>query len=99
VPASLLEQVASLAGKLGPRAGNGLVSSWRSATDLTANRVGLILANDLATAAKLVATEASTTSHLPVKERLRELLAFAVSEPYFQVRRHLGLTVRAEATA
>ncbi len=99
VPSSMLEQVAVLAGKLGPRLGNGLVTHWRSATDLTANRVGLILANDLETAAKMVATETSTTSNLPVKERLRELLAFSASEGYFTVRRHLGLTVRAEASA
>ena len=99
VPGAHLEQVAVLAGKLGSRLGNGLVTSWRSATDLTANRVGLILANDLQAAAKAIATETATTSGLPVKERLRELLAYAVSEPYFQVRRHLGLTVRAEASA
>ncbi|MEZ4400443.1 MAG: response regulator [Kofleriaceae bacterium] len=99
VPGPLLEQVAVLAGKLGPRLGNGLVASWRSATDFTANRVGLILANDLETAARMVATETSTTSVAPVKERLAELLAFAASESYFQVRRHLGLTVRAEASA
>lgn len=99
VPGPLLEQVAALAHKIGPRLGNGLVTSWRSATDLTANRVGLILANDLETAAKMIATETSTTSTAPVKERLRELLAFASSEAYFQVRRHLGLTVRSEASA
>ncbi|MBK9030295.1 MAG: SIR2 family protein [Myxococcales bacterium] len=99
VPGPLLEQVAVLAGKLGDRLGNGLVTTWRSATDLTANRVGLILANDLETAAKMVATETSTTSNLTVKDRLRELLAFAASEQYFTVRRHLGLTVRAEASA
>jgi len=99
VPTQLLEQVAVLAGKIGARLGNGLVTGWRSATDLTANRVGLILANDLETAAKVIATETSSTSTLPVKERLRELLAFAASEQYFQVRRHLGLTVRSEASA
>ncbi len=94
-----LEQVAALAGKLGSRLGNGLVTSWRSATDLTANRVGLILANDLEAAARGIATETSSTSGLPVKERLRDLLAYAASESYFAVRRHLGLTVRAEASA
>jgi hypothetical protein len=99
VPAQLLEQVGVLGGRLGPRLGNGLVASWRSATDLTANRVGLILANDLETAARLVATETSTTSAQSVKERLRALLAFAASESYFAIRRHLGLTVRAEASA
>lgn len=99
VPAQLLEQVHVLAGRLAPRLGNGLVAGWRSATDLTANRVGLILANDLETAARMVAVETSSTSTLPVKERLRELLAYAASESYFAVRRHLGLTVRPEASA
>lgn len=99
VPGAHLEQVAALAAKLGSRLGNGLVTGWRSATDLTANRVGLILCNDLEAAARAIATETATTSGLPVKERLRDLLAYAASEPYFAVRRHLGLTVRAEASA
>ena len=50
-------------------------------------------------AARLVATETTAMSTLPVKERLRDLLAYAVSEPYFAVRRHLGLHVREEASA
>ncbi len=99
VPSAVLEQVAAMAGKLGERAGNGAMIAWRSATDLTANRAGLILANDLASAAKAIATETATTSSAPVKDRLRDLLAYAVSESYFQVRRHLGLVVRTEAQA
>ncbi len=99
VPGAVLEQVAGIASKVGDRLGNGALVSWRSATDLTANRAGLILANDLASAAKAIATETATLSAAPVKERLRDLLAYAVSEQYFQVRRHLGLTVRTEAAA
>jgi hypothetical protein len=34
-----------------------------------------------------------------VKDRLRDLLAYAVSEPYFAVRRHLGTHVREEVSA
>ncbi len=99
VPAAHLEQVAAMAGKLDGRIGAGAMNAWRSATDLTANRAGLILANDLASAAKAIATETATTSNAPVKDRLRDLLAYAVSESYFQVRRHLGLVVRGEASA
>ena len=43
--------------KLSNRLGNGLISGWRTATDLTANRVGLIVANDLETAALSIATD------------------------------------------
>jgi tetratricopeptide (TPR) repeat protein len=91
VPGPLLEQVAVLARKLASREGDGLVPGWVTATDLTANRVGLILSNDLETAARSVATEQGVTSTLSAKERLLDLLAYSCSEEYFAVRRHLGL--------
>ena len=99
VPGPLLEQVGELSSKLSGRLGNGLISSWRTATDLTANRVGLIVSNDLETAAKAIATEGAALSSMSVKDRLRDLLAYSVSEQYFSVRRHLGLHVRGEANA
>lgn len=99
VPGPLLEQVGELSTKLAGRIGNGLIANWRAATDLTANRVGFILANDFEVAARSIATEGASLSSLSVKERLRDLLAFAVSEQYFAVRRHLGLHVRGEASA
>jgi hypothetical protein len=33
-------------------------------------------------------------STLPAKDRLRDLLAYSVSEDYFAVRRHLGITIQ-----
>lgn len=93
VPAAMLAQVGELAEQLSGRVGNGLIAGWRTATDLTANRVGFVVANDLATAARAIATEGAALSSLPVVDRLRELLAYAVSESYFTVRRHLGLQI------
>ena len=93
VPAPVLEQVNALAQNLS--VGNGLIANWRTATDLTANRVGLILCNDLETAARTIATETSAFSTMPAKDRLRDLIAYSVSEEYFTVRRHLGLTITA----
>jgi golgin subfamily B member 1 len=99
VPGPLLEQVGELSGKLADRAGNGLIAAWRTATDLTANRVGFIVANDLETAARAIATEGAAMSSLSVKDRLRDLLAYAVSESYFAVRRHLGLHIHERVAA
>jgi tetratricopeptide (TPR) repeat protein len=99
VPRPLLEQVGEISSKLSGRLGNGLISTWRAATDLTANRVGFIVANDFEIAARAIATEGASLSTMSVKERLRDLLAYAVSEPYFAVRRHLGLHVRGEVSA
>jgi tetratricopeptide (TPR) repeat protein len=93
VPSAVLDQVAAVARKMPGDPKNGLIANWQSATDLTANRVGFILANDLEIAARNVATEAGGLSVMPVKERLRELLAYSVSEEYFAVRKHLGLSV------
>ncbi len=93
VPSAILEQVGAVASKMDIEPNNGVISSWRTATDLTANRVGLILCNDLQVAAKSIATEKTPQSTLTAKERLTDLLAYSVSEEYFAVRRHLGLSV------
>jgi hypothetical protein len=93
VPTAVLDQVAAVARKMPGDPQNGLIAGWQSATDLTANRVGFILSNDLEIAARNVATESGGLSVMPVKERLRELLAYSVSEEYFAVRKHLGLSV------
>ncbi|MBI4510814.1 MAG: tetratricopeptide repeat protein [Deltaproteobacteria bacterium] len=95
VPEAVLEQVAAFARKLGTKDGEAAVSGWITAADLSANRVGFILANDLETAARMIATEQGVTSTLSAKERLRELLSYSVSEEYFSVRKHLGLDVAA----
>ncbi len=94
VPTAVLEQVGVVADRMNVPPGNGTVAGWRTATDLTANRVGLILCNDLEIAARAVATEPVTMSNLPAKDRLRDLIAYAVSEEYFAVRRHLGISVQ-----
>lgn len=99
VPGPLLDQVGELSSKLSDRVGNGLIPAWRTATDLTANRVGFIVSNDLETAARTIATEGAALSSLSVKDRLRDLLAYAVSESYFAVRRHLGLHIHERVSA
>ncbi|HPH65759.1 MAG TPA: SIR2 family protein [Kofleriaceae bacterium] len=99
VPSQLLEQVGEISSKLSGRVGNGLITGWRTGTDLTANRVGFIVCNDFETASRGIATEGAAMSTLSVKERLRDLLAYAVSDSYFTVRRHLGIHVRDEASA
>jgi hypothetical protein len=99
VPEAVLAQVASIARQVGAAPagdlGNGEIPGWRTATDLTANRVGFILCNDLETAARRVAVESAGVSSLSAKDRLRDLLAYSVSEQYFGVRRHLGLALEA----
>jgi len=89
----VLDQVASFAKKI-PASVNGMaVTSWLSAADLTANRVGFIVVGDLESAATQVSKEPLGLTTLSTKDRLKDLLAYSVSEEYFSVRRHLGLEI------
>jgi hypothetical protein len=62
------------------------------AVELTAHRVGLLLCNDVAVAARLVEGEPAQASGLQT-DKVGELLRFAVSESYLALRRQLGIAV------
>ena len=76
------------------QAGNALdLKRWVAAVDLTCDRVGLLLAHDLQVASEqLRASEAS--SPVAVKDRLKELVVFSVSEEYFALRAKLGVALQ-----
>jgi len=92
VPRAVAEQLAVVGRKLVSARGDVIdVASWVAATDLTAGRVGFALTSDLPAAARVISTEPAVASPLPPKHRLKDLLAFSVSEEYFAVRKYLGL--------
>jgi tetratricopeptide (TPR) repeat protein len=70
------------------------LGGWLAASDLTASRAGFALVGDFEAAARLVSTEPPGLSPLAPKERLRELLVYAVSEDYFAVRHQLGIEIQ-----
>jgi tetratricopeptide (TPR) repeat protein len=100
--------VRSVAGKLHPsqaEALTGLVrkfaatraevnlNRWFTATELSANRAGFILCNDLEVAAKMVSSEPSGIGAMTPKDKVKDLVLYSISEDYFRVRRHLGMTI------
>ncbi len=62
---------------------------WATAVDKTACRAGLVLANDLITAARTLAPEEGSLGELS-----KDLICFATSERYFRLRRQLGIAVQ-----
>ncbi len=62
---------------------------WRNAVDAAAQRAGLLVAGDLAAAARMLSTEPGAHG----TQRVRELVAYSVSTEYFAARRHLGVAV------
>lgn len=61
---------------------------WSAAVEKTACRAGLLLANDLATAAALLEPEEGKLGELA-----RDLVTFVTSERYFRLRRQLGIAI------
>jgi tetratricopeptide (TPR) repeat protein len=96
VPPQVLEPMAAAARKWIAGCNTLDMTSWVAGVDLTASRVGFILCNDFETAARFVSKEGPAQSPLPPKDRLKHLLAYSVSEDYFQVRRHLGLELEVQ---
>jgi hypothetical protein len=94
VPRALADRVAEAGHALLETRGETIdVEAWIASADLTAARVGFVLTNDLAAAARVISSEPADTSPLSAKQRLKDLLAFSVSESYFAVRKFLGLDI------
>jgi hypothetical protein len=94
VPKPVTDQLAAVGRKLVSARGDVIdVQGWMGAADLTAARVGFTLTNDLASATRVISTEPLGGSPVAPKQRLKDLLAYSVSEDYFIVRKFLGLEV------
>jgi len=63
------------------------------AIELTAVRAGFILTGDLAVAKKIIAVEAANEGEIPAADKLKDLLAYSVSESYFALRESLGIAI------
>ena len=62
-------------------------------SDLTSNRVGLLLCGDLETATRLIQSEQGAIGKLGAQERSEDLYLWSISEDYFGLRKALGLTI------
>jgi tetratricopeptide (TPR) repeat protein len=88
------DRLASAVSKLMQAGGALDLKKWVASIDLTADRVGFLLAHDLQLTTEVIrGTEES--SSVPVKERMKDLVVFSVSEEYFSLRARLGISVGA----
>ena len=73
--------------------GDASLAAWCRAIELTSDRVGFLLCNDLEIAAKLIGE--SAPGETSASERIGQLLQYACSEPYFELRAKLGIDLDA----
>jgi hypothetical protein len=66
---------------------------WGYAVEATAHRVGLLLSGDLEVAAKMVSMEPVQVGGPQVKDKVRELVLYSISEDFFAARQHLGTII------
>ncbi len=87
------DTMSSIVSKLLQQGGSLDLKKWIAGVDLTADRVGLIVAHDLATALELVRASDDGASVVPKAERERELIIYSVSHQYLEMRKRLGVAV------
>jgi tetratricopeptide (TPR) repeat protein len=93
VPPQLMEQLASVVQRFIETKAEADLHVWSNAVDYTATRAGYLMCGDLDVAARLVQTEPVAVGSVEPKEKIRDLIQWTVSEEYFALREHLGLTI------
>jgi tetratricopeptide (TPR) repeat protein len=86
------DKLASLVSKLLQSGGALDLKKWVASIDFTADRAGFVLAHDLQTATEIARTTEEASS-VPVKERMKELVLFSISEEYFALRQKLNVAI------
>jgi hypothetical protein len=69
------------------------MKKWVAAVDLTVDRVGFVLANDLEIALAIVKASPEDAAGVSQKDRLKELHLYSVSEEYMGLRHKLGVAI------
>ncbi len=93
VPPQLMEQLAVVVQRFLATKGEADLSKWSNAVDYTATRAGFLMCGDLDVAARCIQAEPLTVGSVDPKEKIRDLVAWSVSDEYFALREHLGLTI------
>jgi len=76
----------------GPVQDEANIGRWWNALDLTSDRVGFLLCGDLELAAAMIHAD-SAGSELSTKDRVNQLIRFATSEAYLNLRDRMGLSI------
>ena len=89
----MLEQLGMVVNRFLASAPEINLARWGNAVEATAHRIGFIISGDLEVAARMVSVEPVVVGGPQVKDKVKELVVYSISEDYFKVRNHLGTTI------
>jgi golgin subfamily B member 1 len=93
VPPQLLEQLAVVVQRFLATQAEADLHRWSNAVDYTATRAGYLMCGDLDVAARMAQAEPVAVGSVEPKDKIKDLIQWTVSEEYFTLREHLGLTI------
>ncbi len=93
VTGNQLDLLTSLVSKIVASDASLDLKRWMLGVDLTADRVGFLLANDLPMSLAVIRATPEDQSIVPQADRIRELRLYAMSEEYFRLRQRLGIAM------
>ena len=93
MPPQLLEQLGAVVGRFIQAAPEINLAKWGHAVDAVSHRAGFVVCGDLEVAARMVSNEPVVVGGPQVKDKIKELVLYSISEEFFAVRAQMGLTI------
>jgi hypothetical protein len=97
LPPEAKTQLRSIVARLDARGGKLDLFAWIRSVELTATRAGLLLSGDLRTVMRLMKEERRAIGELSDEAKRGDVLAFAASEAYGQLRDRMGVAIHPAA--
>ncbi|MGE3544690.1 MAG: tetratricopeptide repeat protein, partial [Kofleriaceae bacterium] len=92
-PPQVLEQLGVVVQRFMQAAPEINLAKWGHAVDATSHRAGFVVCGDLEVAARMVSSEPVVVGGPQVKDKIKELVLYSISEEFFAVRAQMGLTI------
>ena len=92
-PPHMIEQLAHVVQRFIQAAPEVNLAKWGHSVDATSHRAGFVVCGDLEVAARMVSAEPVVVGGPQVKDKIKELVLYSISEEFFTVRAQMGLTI------
>ena len=93
MPPQALEQLGAVVQRFISAAPEINLAKWGHAVDAVSHRAGFVVCGDLEVAARMVSAEPVSVGGPQVKDKIKELVLYSISEEFFAVRAQMGLTI------